>query len=278
MNRPSIPFALLFTFAALGGAPCLRAQGIPVIDVQGVIQQALSAARALEQIQQLAKQYETQIEQLTAAQEQRDALRGSRGLGQLLNTSADQAARRALPPTVEELLRIARTGKVPRSYEEIRVLSERLARELTLEPGLRGEGAPSGTARTSPQQRVQQQIERTRATTLANATLAEKAYQDANRRVQAYDRMLQQIDRTPDLKASADLSNRIQAENGFGLAELTRLIALQLGGTANAAANELAARENVSKLGAFNEKRFDQALSGAALRVPASVSRNPSLR
>jgi type IV secretion system protein VirB5 len=252
MNVRALAVALVIPFPALGGALCASAQGVPVIDAQSVIQQTLSAARALEQINQLAQQYEKQIEQLSVAVQQRDALLGARGLGELLNGPQEQAARRATPATLDELLRIAQTGQVPRTYDEIRRVLDRLQRDLEL-------AKPQDIHANDPRSSTARVYQRTQDTTLGDLAVAEKAYDDVTHRVQDYERLIQEIDRTKDLKASSDLLARILAENGMATAELIRLQALLLSSISTRNASELANRGNLAEFGAFNLQTVNHA-------------------
>jgi len=242
-----------------------HAQGIPVIDIQGLFQSLLQAERALAELDQLAKQYEKQIEQLSVAIEQRDALLGSRGAGSLLNGPEAQAARRALPGTLEALLRLAETGDV--SLAELRGLYA--AREDDLELSSMDQiGSRSEPGRTS------RAYERTRRATLANLAVSEKAYDDAARRIVTYEALLRAIDQTQDLKASADLASRIDAENGLVLNELVRLQSLQMATQASAGANELVGRSNLSEFSSFDEEKFDEL--ARSLRVRTAQGQGPA--
>jgi type IV secretion system protein VirB5 len=224
------------------------AQGVPVFDGQVLIQSILQAERALEQIDQQAKQYEKQVEELRVAIEQRDALLGSRGLGGLLNGAEERAARRALPATLEELLRLAQDGGAP-SLAELRRLYDLRSAELDA-------AASSEIGRRGTSDRTSRVYDRERSTTLANLAVSEKAYNDASRRVDSYERFLVEIDRTPDLKASTDLQSRIQAENGLTLNELVRLQAMSMATQGAERSNDVAGRTNLSRFSQFDEEKF----------------------
>jgi type IV secretion system protein VirB5 len=235
------------------------AQGIPVFDGQNLIQSILQAERALEQIDQAAKQYEKQVEQLRVAIEQRDALLGSRGAGRLLNGADEQAARRALPGTLEELLRLAQAGDAP-SLAELRRLYGLRSAELDA-------ASSSEIGRRGSLDRTSRVYDRQRSTTLANLAVSEKAYNDASRRVESYERFLVEIDRTPDLKASTDLQSRIQAENGLTLNELVRLQATPMATQGAERSNELAGRTNLSRFSQFEEEKFRALVESLEIRA-----------
>jgi hypothetical protein len=209
---------LLFGLAA-GSA---HAQ-IPVTDFANLVQTGLTAARSEQQIQKLAEQYQKQIEQLQVAIEERDALRGTRALGQLLNGPDAQAERRGVPARFEELLRLASQvdatrRRPPRSFAELVRGLEQITGGIEL-------AQAADVAPSRPEGSAARAHQRQRDTALAQAALAQKAYDDAAQRIATYETFLQQIDRSDDLKASVDLSNRIAAENGLLMLELIRLSA-----------------------------------------------------
>jgi type IV secretion system protein VirB5 len=235
------------------------AQGIPVFDGQNLIQSILQAERALEQIDQAAKQYEKQVEELRVAIEQRDALLGSRGFGGLLNGADERASRRALPATLEELLRLAQAGDAP-TLVELRRLYDLRAAELDAASSV-------DIGRRGTSDRTSRVYERQRSTTLANLAVSEKAYNDAGRRVESYERFLTEIDRAPDLKASTDLQSRIQAENGLTLNELVRLEAMTMATQGAERSNELAGRTNLSRFSQFDEEKFRSLAESLEIRA-----------
>ena len=243
--------------AALPGTAL--AQGVPVFDGQVLIQSILQAERALEQIDQAAKQYEKQVEELRVAIEQRDALVGTRGVGALLNGADERAARRALPATLEELLRLAQAGDAP-SLAELRRLYG--LRSAEVDAASSSEIGRRGTA-----DRTSRVYDRQRSTTLANLAVSEKAYNDSSRRVEFYERLLVEIDRTPDLKASTDLQSRIQAENGLTLNELVRLQAMTMATQGAERSNELAGRTNLSRFSQFDEEKFRSLAESLEIRA-----------
>jgi type IV secretion system protein VirB5 len=236
-----------------------QAQGIPVIDTQTLIQATIQAERALQQIDQLSKQYAKQIEQLSVAIEQRDALLGARGAGALLNGAAERDARRGVPATLEELLRLAEGGRVP-TLEELRRLMDARERELELAPMERigRRDAPDRSARS---------YERQRRGVMANLAVSEKAYGDAAQRVVVYEQLMSAIERTPDLKASTDLVSRLLAENGLTMNELVRLQALSVSAGANANAGELVGRSNLADLSEFDDARYRELVQGLRVRA-----------
>jgi type IV secretion system protein VirB5 len=227
------------------------AQGVPVIDPANLIQATLQAQRALEQIEQMSEQYAKQIEQLRVAIEQRNALLGARGMGQLLNGPQDRAARRGVPATFEELLRTLSTGTGARGFEELQGLYEARSRDLDL-------ARPEAVNPERPQGRTARVYARERAETLAKLAVSEKAYAEATRRVEAYERLLGAIDAAPDLKASTDLANRVLVENGFTMNELVRLQAISLASAAAGQAHDLVETTNVAEIAVYESVPLEE--------------------
>jgi type IV secretion system protein VirB5 len=225
------------------------AQGIPTLDIQGIIQDTLQNLKLAQQLEQQVKTYEKQVEQLSVALEQRNALLGSRGLAALANGPLERSARRATPPTFEELLRLSEATGVP-GAELLRTLFLARQRELNLVPA--SSLGPAGTAN-----RTAAAYERSRSSALANLAMSEKVYNDSTQRVNTYETFIAQIDRTPDLKASADLQSRIQAENGLLMNELLRVLATNSAASSAQQANELVSRTNLDELGTLDVGRLE---------------------
>jgi type IV secretion system protein VirB5 len=237
--------------AGASWAPPAHGQGYPVIDIANVIQSTLQAERALEQIDQLSRQYAKQIEELSVAIQQRDALLGSRGLGRLLNGPQARSARRGLPSTFEELLRTLASAGGPRSFEELRALYEARSRELDL-------ARPEDVNPGRPEGRTARVYARERTATLARLAVSEKAFADASRRVESYEQLMEAIDASPDLKASTDLANRILAENGLTMNELLRLQALALASATAGRAHELVDTSNVAEIAVYESVPLEE--------------------
>jgi len=238
------------------------AGGLPVIDAQSLFQEILQAERALVQVEQQAEAYVKQIEQLAVAVEQRDAMRGSRGVSALLNGPEERRRRRGVPETLAELFagvpsENAELARIRRAYGE-RAMELDLVSADTL--GQRGES-----------ERTARAYERERRATLANLALSEKGYDDRGVKIRDYERLLSAIDEASDLKASADLANRIAAENGLLLNELLRMQSLEMSAASAARANALVGRSNLSGCGEFDRAAFD-ALADR-VRVGGSGSR-----
>lgn len=75
---------------------------------------------------------------------------------------------------------------------------------------------------------IAQALDRRTETTYAAMAAGEEAYNNAADRIETYETLLSELDKTTDLKASVDLQARIAAENGMAVNELTRLNAIQI--------------------------------------------------
>ena len=209
--------------------PSARAQWI-VHDPVATVQASITAGNSGLQLEQLLEQSRKQLEQLQIAIEQRDALRGARGLGALLNGAAEKASRRALPAKFDQLLELAegwdREVGALRSRKEGRALGEADVRAVlqSLLSGLELAGA-DGVYPNDPQGPAGLRYERERNTAATTYAVAQKAYDDVARRVESYELLLAQIDQSEDLKASLDLQNRIAVENGLTALETIRVSA-----------------------------------------------------
>jgi hypothetical protein len=220
-----------------------------VIDWENVAIAKRQEEQLDHQAQELGRIYAKQIVQLATAVQQRDAMLGARGMGELLNTPQDRAARRPAPATFEELLRsVAEGQQIPSTYGELRLIQERIRREVPI-AGVKQVYGPNADTPTG------RAYDRSQRTAVANLALAEKSYHDATARVETYEKLLEQIDRTPDLKASTDLVARLLVENGVATNELIRLNALLLAGAASEQAGALAARSNLSGIARTAEKK-----------------------
>lgn len=103
-------FIFFFLASLLPSLPS-PAQGIPVYD-------AASYAQLLTQLDQMTKEYQKQIEELSEAIKQTNALTGTRNMGDLANGSLENDLRRYLPNTWKETMdMINATGLNPAGQE-----------------------------------------------------------------------------------------------------------------------------------------------------------------
>lgn len=191
-----------------------RAQGIPVYDAAGY-------AQILTQLEQMTQDYQKQIEQLSEAVKQTNALTGTRAMGTLANGNLEADLRRYLPNTWQETMNMMSVSGLngaglgtQGTYNDLYALYEPL------------KGADAIT--TDPSGATAQALDRRTGTTYAAMAAGEQAFNSIPRRMETYETLLTELDNTEDLKGSIDLLARISAENGFILNEMMRLNAIQI--------------------------------------------------
>ena len=212
-----------------------------VTDPANTIQQALATAKAVLAYEKQIEQYKTQIDQLRTAIEQRDALTGVSGAGRILNGSSDQQARRYLPPTWEQTLRILEAGGNPGSLEDVVRIGEQIERAMGLaKPDQVGTGVQDDPVAAA--------YGRNRSSAVAGGAVAEVAYARSQQQVDRYQVLLQEIDRTTTMKAATDLANRIAAENGLTTNEAVRMISAQLAASSATTTEDLVARSQLERM------------------------------
>lgn len=191
-----------------------KAQGIPVYDSAGF-------AQLVTQLDQMSKDYQKQLEQLDQAIKQTDALTGTRGMGSLANTELESQLRRYLPNTWQETMQMMNAGGLSEGALGTQGLYSSLY--STYQP-VTGANAFTG----DPTGFLALALDRKTETTYAAMAASEQAYNNAVARMETYETLLGELDKTEDLKASVDLQSRIAAENGIALNELMRLNAIQI--------------------------------------------------
>lgn len=202
--------ALILTIIAVPA----QAQGIPVYD-------ASSFTQLVTQLDQMSKDYQKQLEQLEQAVQQTNAITGTRNMGALANSPLEAELRRYLPNTWQETMRMIDAGSLPNGALGTQGLYGSLYQ--TYQPLT---GAQFMTQ--DPTGAIAQAIDRKTGTTYAAMAASEEAYNNASKRIDTYETLMTELDKTPDLKASIDLQARIMAENGMVLNELMRLQAIQI--------------------------------------------------
>lgn len=166
-------------------------------DVPAMVNQAQTMA-------QWAKQYEQMVQQITHLKNQYDSMTGSRGLGQILN---NPALRTYLPDQWASIYDQVRHG-------QLQGVSSRATSIYSAE-GF----DPNATGGRKRQLDV----------LAANKAITMQAYDASLARVQNINALMQQADATGDVKAAADLQNRMAAENALIQNEQVRLnLAMQL--------------------------------------------------
>lgn len=195
-------------------------QGVPVIDTTAI-------AQFVQQLQQMAEAYETQLEELKAAldqlaalqaqletaQEQLQSITGSREIAQILNTIED-IKRRASAFSLESLQEAALSGN---PLAELTILNSTIA-ELRAKFDIAG--LETIWASDLP---VDKAIAEQASAAIAAMATAEDTYQRANDAMGRINSLIGSIDANQDLKASIDFNTRVMAELAVLLNENLRI-------------------------------------------------------
>lgn len=179
--------------------PAARAQFTVNVnsDVPAMINQAQTMA-------QWSNQYQQMIQQITHMKNQYEALTGNRGLGRILN---NPALRTYLPDQWTSIYDQVRRGQL----QGVSSMASSVYAAERFDPNATG-----GRKR---------QLE----VLAANKAITMQAYDASLNRVNNINALMQQADATGDMKAAADLQNRMAAENALIQNEQIRLnLAMQL--------------------------------------------------
>lgn len=213
------------TTALASGATTAGAQGIPVYDNTQNINQLKEIANMIEQLDNMQDQLRRQTEM-------RDAMSGGRNMGDLLNGSIERDMRRYAPDQLEDLMMGKNMGG---SQSGVQNAYTRLNNDF--KPLTPAEYDPYG--QNHPRSKA---YERQVQSTFAALSASEGAYNNAAKRNENYETILEELNTTTDIKAAIDLQTRANIENGMVLNELTRLISLQMQQEAARTNQELADR------------------------------------
>ncbi len=188
---------------------------------QYAVYDAASVTRLAKQLNQMARDYQKQLEQLDEAIKQTSALTGTRGMGALANGALEEELRRYLPDTWQQTMDMINATGLPGSVSGAQSLYSDLYQ--TYEP-ISGAALIPG----DPAGPIAKALDRRTNTAFAAMAASEQAYNNIAARIKTYEALLAELNGTTDLKASIDLQARIAAENGIILTELMRLKTIQL--------------------------------------------------
>ena len=205
----------------------------------------------LRQLKQMQQTYARQLEELTEARRQVEAITGHYGLGELLNSTLYRDARRYTPTTWRDTLRILEAGGLPGSVADVRALYGARAESLAII------GADDYN-QLNPDAPNAQAFERRRDTNLATVAIAEATYDNTQARMANYETFIGRIEGTENAKAIADLQARITAENGTSLANLIRLQAVQLQQAGAIEAQQLVDETNMKRQTQYQDFAFGE--------------------
>ncbi|MFH1159242.1 MAG: type IV secretion system protein [Pseudomonadota bacterium] len=214
-----------------------------------------SYSKLVAQLNQMAQEYQKQLQQLDQAIKQTGALTGTRSMGTLANGTLEQELRRYLPETWQDTMTMMNAAGLSGSATETQSLYNSLT--TTYNP-IKGSAALT----RDPTGPIAQALDRRTGTTYAAMAASEQAYNSASSRIATYETLLNKLNTTTDLKASIDLQSRISAENGMILNELMRL---------NAIGIQQKAAEDNEYLTSFHQastaNRFDATKAADAFRL-----------
>ena len=234
----------LIAMLALASTPLAANAELPVIDIANIAEQ-------IRHLAQMELQYARQLEQLTEARFQLEAITGHYGLGELLNNNVYREARRYTPTTWRDALRILEAGGLPGSVADVRAVYGERAESMAVigaeDYNLINPDAPNAQA-----------FERRRDTNLATLAIAEASYDDTQARIVNYETFMAEVDAAENAKAIADLTARIAAENGTSLAELIRLQSVQLQQLGAVEAHQLVDETNMKRQTLYQDYPFGE--------------------
>ena len=228
MKRMIRTLAASIVVVSLGSIPA-HAEGVPVIDGAAI-------AQFIKQLEQMQKDYENQLEQLTNLQDQLESMTGDKGIGGILNSATDQSAREAAD-SLSSIIDSAISGGGLSGNTS--VISDRIS-ELKDTFGLADLTQFLGSERTQDRALATQA-----GSGMAAVATAEDTYQRANASMDRVNGMIEDIDSNADLKASVDYNTRMLAEVAVLLNENLRVqaaIANTVGTDAISSARDRAAQ------------------------------------
>lgn len=221
MNAKRILAGLVLTVMAGSAA----GSGMPVIDIANL-------AQDIQQFEQLTAQLQQLQQQLAQAQQQYQSITGSRNMGGLFNSPAEQQMRMYAPGSWEQSLSILQRGGNPGSAADVAQAAQTFAQNQ----GVTQPGAQVFPSRSGNNADAVAYTSSTNANAAA-AGLSQAAYDQTAARMQRVQQYLSQLNGTRDLKAAMDLNGRLLVEVNEALTQLIQLQAAQMqaAGSANAA-------------------------------------------
>lgn len=216
------PRARVIVMAA-GAASIIGIAAIPASAALGVsiVKDPWNIAQTTATVRQLEEQYRTMVDQLAEAKAQAAALTSHSGAGDLFDGAAERASRRYMPDAWAAATDAQQTADaVDGAAGATRSV---IGRANTLY-------RPATAVELDPHGRNSREVEiygREVGTALAVLGASEVMLDTTARRRDTYEGLMARIEVAPDAKAAADLSNRIEAENGLTQNELVRATAMQ---------------------------------------------------
>lgn len=182
-----------------------------------IVKDPWTLAQATATVKKLGEQYRTMVDQLAVARQQAKALTSHSGYGEMLDGASERNARRFMPDAWSDATDVAKQGDQAGATSTIIADATKLYR-----PATAAEIDPA-----HPDSDAARRYQKDVGTALAIYSASHTMLDRVGDRRQTYETLMGQIEAAPDAKAAADLSNRLQAENGLTQNELVRASAMQ---------------------------------------------------
>ena len=213
MRKLLVRIFLVFSIAFFT-TQSVSAQGIPVIDTSQI-------AQVIASLQQQIRDFEQQVKQLTKMQEQFEnmkkrltAMTGAKGISSILNGASDKIARKAATDLTSiidgAITGSAITGNVGDMNSIISDLRSRF--KLDDLTKFNASSVPADKA-----------IASLAGSGMAAVATANDSYKRADAAASRISSLIDQIDSSPDLKASVDFNTRVNAELAVLMLEMIRV-------------------------------------------------------
>jgi len=189
-----------------------------VVDVNAQVQWPTQIRTMVEQYNILKAQYEKLRQQVIEAERTNRSITGATGKAWLINGVAEQAERRWLPASWQDVIAMQKAGlNAGRYADRLKWYEERLR---TIDARIIVQSVLGHRANWS----YQLSSEHTRAAFAA----AEALFDNLDKRLRNVEALNGQIERADSLKQAIDLNSRMLAEQSFISIELARLQSMQL--------------------------------------------------
>lgn len=197
--------SLIFGLLLLGLAPAAQA-ALPVYD-------SASIKQAIMEFQQLKKQYDMLKKQYDEMVAVKDSMTGNYGMGILLNGIEEEASRRALPQTWQEVVEMQKKGFYGDLLKHYSDMLPKIDTNFL-------------SANQKDRDVIGYKVSKDHTQSAFAAT--EAVYNQLDKRLKTIEELMGQIDQTQNIKQAMDLNSRIVAETGFVSLDLARLNSMQL--------------------------------------------------
>ena len=176
---------------------------------QMLVEDPANLAQNIEQVTHAIAQIKNQIRQI-------EAVTSHSGYGDLANGVAERALRRYAPSSWEDSLRVLQGGGLPGDAGD-------MANAIGALRDAYGALSPDELAAARVPDTTRQAFARSQAAGLLAEGVSSTAFARIEARITGIEGMLDQIERAPDIKATADLQSRITGEMALAQLDVERL-------------------------------------------------------